>query len=81
MEKAVFYKRNGTEDDITRFFDSKGVDVFHGDEEGSYKVHLLNATDEIMLEVLNDLAGSNNYIARTTNDLFISYRYNKHLCI
>tara|TARA_R100001126_G_scaffold102710_1_gene88486 strand:+ start:4155 stop:6140 length:1986 start_codon:yes stop_codon:yes gene_type:complete len=62
------HKRNGTEDDITRFFDSKGVDVFHGDEEGSYKVHLLNATDEINVRgSSNDLAGSNNYIARTTN--------------
>tara|TARA_A100001011_G_C14293477_1_gene837295 strand:+ start:373 stop:2358 length:1986 start_codon:yes stop_codon:yes gene_type:complete len=62
------HKRNGTDDDISRFFDSKGIDVFHGDEEGSYKVHLLNATDEINVRgSSNDLAGSNNYIARTNN--------------
>ena len=38
-----------------RFWDSKGIDVFHGDDEGSYKVHLLNATDDINVRGLNDL--------------------------
>ena len=62
------HKRNGEEDDVTRFFDSKGIDVFHGDEEGSYKIHLLKATDEINVRGSgNDLQGSNNYLAQTTN--------------
>ncbi len=62
------HKRNGEEDDVTKFFDSKGIDVFHGDEEGSYKIHLLKATDEIHVRGSgNDLQGSNNYLAQTTN--------------
>ena len=40
------HQRNGEEDDVSKFFDSKGIDVFHGDEEGSYKIHLLKATDD-----------------------------------
>ena len=31
----------------TRFWDSKGVDVFHGDDETSYHIHLLHTTAEI----------------------------------
>ena len=62
------HQRNGEEDDVSKFFDSKGIDVFHGDEEGSYKIHLLKATDEINVRGgSNDLQGSNNYLAQTTN--------------
>ena len=62
------HQRNGEEDDVSKFFDSKGIDVFHGDEEGSYKVHLLHSTDEINVRGSgNDLQGTNNYIAQTTN--------------
>ena len=40
------HRANGSPKDTTRFFDSKGVDVFHGDDETSYHVHLLNTTAE-----------------------------------
>ena len=62
------HQRNGEEDDVSKFFDSKGIDVFHGEEEGSYKIHLLKATNEVNVRGSgNDLQGSNNYIAQTTN--------------
>ena len=56
------HRANGSPKDTTRFFDSKGVDVFHGDDETSYHVHLLHTT----VEKLN-LSNSNNYLAQTTN--------------
>ena len=40
------HRANGSPKDTTRFFDSKGVDVFHGDDETSYHVHLLHTTAE-----------------------------------
>ena len=56
------HKRNNSQKDVTRFFDSKGVDVFHGDDETSYHVHLLYTTVSKL-----SLTGSNNYLAQTTN--------------
>ena len=38
------HRTNGTNKDSTRFWDSKGVDVFHGDDETSYHIHLLYTT-------------------------------------
>ena len=62
------HRANGSPKDTTRFFDSKGVDVFHGDDETSYHVHLLNTT-ESKLTFLN----TNNYLAQTTNgDLYVT---------
>ena len=62
------HRSNGKPNDITRFWDSKGVDVFHGDDETSYHVHLLYTT----VEKLN-LTNSNNYLAQTTNgDLYVT---------
>ena len=39
------HRANGSPKDTTRFFDSKGVDVFHGDDETSYHTHLLYTTE------------------------------------
>ena len=56
------HRANGSPKDTTRFFDSKGVDVFHGDDETSYHVHLLHTTAEKL-----SFSNSNNYLAQTTN--------------
>jgi len=57
------HKRNNADKDVTRFFDSKGVDVFHGDDETSYNVHLLHKTEAKSISFTD----TNNYMARTTN--------------
>ena len=62
------HRANGSPKDTTRFFDSKGVDVFHGDDETSYHVHLLHTTAEEL-----SFSNSNNYLAQTTNgDLYVT---------
>ena len=63
------HKRNNADKDVTRFFDSKGVDVFHGDEDTSYNVHLLYKTAAEGISFSN----SNNYLAQITNGkLYVS---------
>jgi hypothetical protein len=57
------HRANGDSKDTTRFFDSKGVDVFHGDDEASYHIHLLYTTAAESISFSSD----NNYMARTTN--------------
>ena len=57
------HRANGTERDTTRFWDSKGVDVFHGDDETSYHIHLLYTTEEKTSALT--LTGTNNYLVRT----------------
>jgi hypothetical protein len=57
------HRANGTPKDTTRFFDSKGVDVFHGDDETSYHTHLLYTTAAESISFSSD----NNYMTRTTN--------------
>jgi hypothetical protein len=62
------HRANGSPKDTTRFFDSKGVDVFHGDDETSYHVHLLHTTAE-----KRTFSNSNNYLAQTTNgDMYVT---------
>jgi len=62
------HRSNGSPKDTTRFFDSKGVDVFHGDDETSYHVHLLHTTAEKL-----SFSNSNNYLAQTTNgDMYVT---------
>lgn len=62
------HRANGTEKDTTRFWDSKGVDVFHGDDETSYHTHLLYTTaDKDVLGANTSFSSSNNYMVRTTN--------------
>src|SRR5210317_1776596 len=63
------HRANGTPKDTTRFFDSKGVDVFHGDDETSYHTHLLYTTAAESISFSSD----NNYMARTTNgNIYVS---------
>jgi hypothetical protein len=57
------HRSDGKPDDVNRFWDSKGVDVFHGDDETSYNIHLLYTT---AVESLS-FGASNNYLAQTTN--------------
>ena len=57
------HKRNNADKDVTRFFDSKGVDVFHGDDETSYNVHLLYKTAAEGIS----FNGTNNYLTQLTN--------------
>ena len=57
------HKRNNADKDVTRFFDSKGVDVFHGDDETSYNVHLLYKTAPEGIS----FNGTNNYLTQITN--------------
>ena len=66
LDKA--HRANGSPKDTTRFFDSKGIDVFHGDTVSSYHIHLLYTTVSKLT-----LSGSNNYLAQTTNgDMYVT---------
>ncbi len=66
LDKA--HRQNGSPKDTTRFFDSKGIDVFHGDTASSYHIHLLYTTVSKL-----SLTGSNNYLAQTTNgDMYVT---------
>jgi len=63
------HRANGSEKDTTRFWDSKGVDVFHGDDETSYHIHLLYTTAAESISFSSD----NNYMIRTTNgNIYVS---------
>jgi len=57
------HRTDGKPDDVNRFWDSKGVDVFHGDDETSYNIHLLYTTAAQSLSFTAD----NNYMTQTTN--------------
>ena len=57
------HRTDGKPDDVNRFWDSKGIDVFHGDDETAYNIHLLHQT---AVESLS-FGSSNNYLAQTTN--------------
>lgn len=55
------HRSDGQPDDTKRFWDSKGVDVFHGDGEQAYQVHLLHTT-----AVENaSFTSTNNYLAQS----------------
>jgi len=63
------HRANGTPKDTTRFWDSKGVDVFHGDDETSYHIHLLHTMESKGLT----FTGTEQYVIRTTNgNLYVS---------
>ncbi len=69
------HRANGTPKDTTRFWDSKGVDVFHGDDETSYHTHLLFTTTTQSRSFSN----SNNYLAQTTEgDVYVTDGTNIH---
>ena len=63
------HRADAQPDDANRFWDSKGVDVFHGDDETSYNLHLLYTTAAQSLS----FAATNNYVTQTTNgDVYIT---------
>jgi hypothetical protein len=63
------HRANGTPKDTTRFWDSKGIDVFHGDEETSYHIHLLHTMEDKGLTFTT----SDQYLVQTTNGhLYVS---------
>ena len=63
------HRTSGSEKDTTRFWDSKGIDVFHGDDETSYHIHLLYTTAAESISFSSD----NNYMVRTTNgNIYVS---------
>ena len=43
------HRADGKPDDVNRFWDSKGIDVFHGDDETSSHIHLLYTVVQIIL--------------------------------
>jgi hypothetical protein len=62
------HRSNGKPDDVNRFWDSKGVDVFHGDDETSYHIHLLHNTADVNVRGADtQFAGTNNYVTQTTD--------------
>ena len=63
------HRANGTPKDTTRFWDSKGLDIFHGDDETSYNVHLLHTMETKGLTFTT----SEQYLVQTTNGhLYVS---------
>ena len=63
------HRRDGNEKDVIRFWDSKGIDVFHTDNDTSYHIKLLNKMTNMPII----LTGDNNYIAQTTdNTLYVT---------
>jgi hypothetical protein len=62
------HRTDGKPDDVNRFWDSKGVDVFHGDDETSYHIHLLHKTADVHVRGgSTQFAGTNNYMTQTTD--------------
>ena len=62
------HRADGKPDDVNRFWDSKGLDVFHGDDETSYHIHLLHNTADVNVRGADtQFAGTNNYVTQTTD--------------
>ena len=62
------HRADGKPDDVNRFWDSKGIDVFHGDDETAYKIHLLHQTADMNVRgASTSFVSDNNYLAQTTN--------------
>jgi len=66
LDKA--HRRNASETDFQRFWDSKGIDVFNGKEVGQeYKVSLLHDTDE-----LSSSTETNLYMQELSGSIFFA---------
>ena len=62
------HRSDGKPDDVNRFWDSKGIDVFHGDDETSYNIHLLHQTADMNVRgASTSFVSDNNYLTQTTN--------------
>ena len=66
LDKA--HRRNASETDFQRFWDSKGIDVFNGKQVGQeYKVSLLHDTDE-----LSSSTETNLYMEELSGSIFFA---------
>jgi len=66
LDKA--HRRNAADTDFSRFWDSKGIDVFSGKEAGEeYKVSLLHDTDEVQTSTQTNL-----YMQELGGEIFYS---------
>jgi len=63
------HRRSGSEKDITRFWDSQGVDIFNKDLGTAYNVQLLNTTE---LEQALDSSDNDNDIAVVGTRIYAS---------
>jgi len=62
------HRLDAQESDVHRFWDSKGIDVFHGDDETSYNIHLLHTmADKNVRGASTSFTSDNNYLTQTTN--------------
>ena len=62
------HRSDGKPDDVNRFWDSKGIDVFHGDDETAYNIHLLHQTADMNVRgASTSFVSDNNYLAQTTD--------------
>jgi len=62
------HRTDGKPNDVNRFWDSKGIDVFHGDDETSYHIHLLHNTADVNVRGADtQFAGTNNHVTQTTD--------------
>ena len=62
------HRLDAKEDDVYRFWDSKGIDVFHGDDETSYNIHLLHTmADKNVRGASTTFTSDNNYLTQTSN--------------
>ena len=68
------HRLDAQESDVHRFWDSKGVDVFHGDDETSYNIHLLHTmADKNVRGADTTFNSTNNYMTQTTNgDIYVT---------
>ena len=62
------HRLDAKEDDVHRFWDSKGIDVFHGDDETSYNIHLLHTMADLNVRgASTSFTSDNNYLTQTSN--------------
>ena len=63
------HRRNGTEKDTIRFWDSQGIDVFNKDLGSSYNIQLLNSTTNKRSLSSSD---GDNYVAVVGTTIYVS---------
>ena len=63
------HRRDGTEKDTIRFWDSSGVDVFGKDLGNSYNISLLNTTTNLRSLSSSD---ADNYLAQVGTTIYVS---------
>ena len=62
------HRLDAQESDVHRFWDSKGIDVFHGDDETSYNIHLLHTmADKNVRGASTTFNSDNNYMTQTSD--------------